>query len=232
LDNLIKLSLLRQTGAFREISALQNSKFIHFPHGCYLLALQAIHQRCAPRLLAYVRHTKDVLMANDPTLRDNCTGGAFPAVEFFLGNDESPPTLHDLDMMWSWRALTALGKYDARWGGELILWDEKKIFKFPPGATFLFPGRLIRYSFTQVRRSSSSEVNTTHFIQVRSGEMRYSFGQYAQAGLFRYVENRFMSEANFEATAWKLQRKARDRLRDARMVKALGMYSLLNEIYQ
>ncbi|KAJ7916472.1 hypothetical protein B0H13DRAFT_1609353, partial [Mycena leptocephala] len=170
-----------------------------------------------PRLLAYVRHTKDVLMANDPTLRDNCTGGAFPAVEFFLGSDESPPTLHDLDMMWSWRALTALGEYNARWGGELILWDEKKIFKFPPGATFLFPGRLIRYSFTQVRCSFSSE---------------YSFGQYAHAGLFRYVENGFMSEANFEATAWKLQREARDRMRDARMVKALGMYSLLNEIYQ
>ncbi|KAJ7983077.1 hypothetical protein DFH06DRAFT_977728 [Mycena polygramma] len=197
-DNLVELQSLQESAAIRDISRWQNT----------------VHQRFAPRLHAYMRYTKDALMANDPALRDNSTGGAFPAVEFFLGNDESPPTLHDLDMMWAWRALTALGEYDSRWGGELILWEEKKVFRFPPGSTFLFPGTLVRYSFTQVR----------------SGERQYSFSQYAQAGLYRYLENGFMSESVFDATAWRWQREARERVKDARMAKALGMYSQLSEL--
>jgi hypothetical protein len=163
-----------------------------------------------------VLQTKNSLLEHDSALRDNCTGGAFPAIEYFLGSDESPPRLDDLDMMWTWRALTSLGSYNARWGGELILWDEKKVIRFPPGATFLFPAAFMRYSFTQVR----------------AGETQYAFSQYAQAGLFRFVENGFMSEANFEATAWKGQKEAREKSREARMANALAMYSHINEIYE
>ncbi|KAJ7024363.1 hypothetical protein C8F04DRAFT_969087, partial [Mycena alexandri] len=165
-------------------------------------------RRFAPRLHSHLSATKDLLLDNDEWLRDNPTGGAFPAIEFFLGDDKSPPRLDDHDLPWAWRALTALGDYNPRWGGELILWEEKKVITFPPGATFLFPAAFTRYSFTQVR----------------AGEARYSVSQYAQAGLFRYVENGFLNEANFEAVAWKKQREARDRLRDARMTIALGMY--------
>jgi hypothetical protein len=173
-----------------------------------------LHEKFAPHLYSHLNATKDALLEHDWDLRDNCYGGAFPAVEFFLGSDESPPRLDDLDMMWGWRALTALGNYNPRWGGELILWDEKKVVKFPPGSTFLFPSTLIRYSFTQIR----------------DGESHYTFQQYAQAGLYRYVESGFRSEATFEATAWMEEREARDRLRDARMGTALAMYSQLEEL--
>ncbi|KAJ7810041.1 hypothetical protein B0H13DRAFT_1667755, partial [Mycena leptocephala] len=169
----------------------------------------------APHLHSHLSGTKDALLDNDEDLRDNCYGGAFPAVEFFLGSDESPPRLDDLDMPWAWRGITALGDYNPRWGGELILWDEKKVVRFPPGSTFLFPASFIRYSFTQVRE----------------GETHYTFGQYAQAGLFRYLESGCRSEAMFEATAWTAEREARDRLRDARMANALSMYSHLDEFY-
>ncbi|KAJ6463771.1 hypothetical protein C8R47DRAFT_992398, partial [Mycena vitilis] len=174
-----------------------------------------IHQRFAPRLHAHVGETKDALLEHDSSLRDNYTGGAFPSTEYFFGNEESAPRLDDLDMPWSWRALTSLGSYNPRWGGELILWDEKKVIRFPPGTTFLFPSSFIRYSFTHVRE----------------GEMQYAFSQYAHAGLFRFVENGFLSEANFEKTAWSAQKDVRDKVRDARMVNALGMYSHLDEIY-
>ncbi|KAJ7607458.1 hypothetical protein DFH06DRAFT_1018547, partial [Mycena polygramma] len=169
----------------------------------------------APRLYSHLDQTKDAVLENEWDLRDNCYGGAFPAMEFFLGSGESPPRLDDLDMPWAWRALTALGDYNPRWGGELILWEEKKVIKFPPGSMFLFPGCFIRYSFTQVRE----------------GEAQYTFGQYAHCGLFRYVESGFRSEAEFEASAWTAEREARDKLRDARMAMALGMYSHIDELY-
>ncbi|KAJ7625128.1 hypothetical protein DFH06DRAFT_1325210 [Mycena polygramma] len=198
-DNRVELAFLRHHKAFADISAWQN----------------VVHDKFAPRLRQYVQETKDALLTNDAALLD-CTGGAFPAAEFFLGSDESPPRMDDLDMPWGWRALTSLGEYNARWGGELVLWEEKKVVRFPPGATFLFPAAFMRYSFTQLR----------------AGETQYAFSQYAQAGLFRYVENGFMSEDNFEATAWRAQREERDKLRDTRMFRALGMYSHINEIYE
>ncbi|KAJ7483692.1 hypothetical protein B0H11DRAFT_1723218, partial [Mycena galericulata] len=168
----------------------------------------------APRLHSYVDQARETLLHHDPTLCDNITGGAYPSVEFYLGSPESPPRLDDLDMMWAWRALTALGVYNPRWGGELILWDEKKVIQFPPGATFLFPAAFMRYSFTQVRML----------------ERQYAFSQYAQAGLFRYIDNGFKSEMNFEATAWRAEYESRERAKDARVVRALGMYSLVNEV--
>ncbi|KAJ7838430.1 hypothetical protein B0H13DRAFT_1650755, partial [Mycena leptocephala] len=174
----------------------------------------ALYHGFAPRLYTHVEDTKSRVLGHDWTLRDNYPPGAFHASEWFLGADESPPRLDDLDMLWSWRALTALGRYNARWGGELILWEEKKVIKFPPGATFLFPAAFTRYSFTQVR----------------AGETQYAFSQYSHSGPFRYVENGFRCEANFETQAWKATREAREKMKDDRMAKALGMYSSLDEL--
>ncbi|KAJ7184782.1 hypothetical protein C8R46DRAFT_883310 [Mycena filopes] len=157
---------------------------------------------------------KESIFQHDPFLRYPWADSAFTAAEFFLGDQESPPRIDDLDAIWGWRALTALGDYDPHWGGELILWEEKKVIKFPPGATFLFPSSMTRYSFTQIR----------------AGESRFEFNQYAQAGLFRYAENDFLSEANFEAISWQKDRRERERAKNARMATALGAYGSLKEL--
>ncbi|KAJ7429110.1 hypothetical protein B0H11DRAFT_1769725, partial [Mycena galericulata] len=167
-----------------------------------------------PRLHGHVMATKKALLDHRLLfLRDTFAGSAFAASEAFLGSDESPPRLDDRDMLWAWRALTGLGRYDPDFGGEMILWDEKKVIKFPVGSTFLFPAAFMRYSFTRVH----------------PWERRFAFSQYLDAGLFRYVENGFLSEATFEATAWKSVREARDRIRDARMQTALGMLSHISD---
>ncbi|KAJ7075902.1 hypothetical protein C8R43DRAFT_910698, partial [Mycena crocata] len=57
----------------------------------------------------------------------------------------------DLEMLWGWRALTLLGSTRRDGGGELILWEEKKVIELPVGSTVLFPAAFTRYSFTQVR---------------------------------------------------------------------------------
>ncbi|KAJ7079322.1 hypothetical protein C8R43DRAFT_910182, partial [Mycena crocata] len=120
----------------------------------------------------------------------------------------------DLEMLWGWRALTALGKYASRWGGELILWEEKKVIELPVGSTVLFPAAFTRYSFTQVR----------------AGEYQYWFGQYAAVAPFRYFDNGFQSEQAFEDSAWKYTRLAREKRREARMATALGQYSTMSEL--
>ncbi|KAJ7429982.1 hypothetical protein B0H11DRAFT_1747426, partial [Mycena galericulata] len=169
----------------------------------------------APRLHTHVMATKKALLDYRLLfLRNAFSGSAFAATEAFLGSAESPPRLDDRDMLWCWRGLTGLGRYDPDHGGEIILWDEKKVIRFPVGSTFLFPAAFMRYSFTRVR----------------PWERRFAFSQYSHAGLFRYVENGFMSEATFEATAWRSVRDARDRIRDARMQTALGMFSHLSDV--
>ncbi|KAJ7100993.1 hypothetical protein C8R43DRAFT_907277, partial [Mycena crocata] len=172
-----------------------------------------IYRSHAPRVHAHVEQVKNRLLAHDSLLRDTYPG-AFHAAEWYLGSDESPPRLDDLEMLWGWRGLTALGKYSSRWGGDFISWEEKKVIEFPVGATILFPAAFTRYSFTQVR----------------AGEYRYAFCQYSQAAPFRYSDNGFKSEQEFEDSAWRRSREARDRRRDARMAMALGMYSTLSEL--
>ncbi|KAJ7698098.1 hypothetical protein B0H17DRAFT_927746, partial [Mycena rosella] len=114
----------------------------------------------------------------------------------------------DWDMMWAWRGLTALGHYDTDSDGELILWDEKKVITFPAGVMFLFPSAFMQYFFTRIAPWER---------------------QYSKAGLFRYAESGFMSEKNFEATAWQSAHEACNKVRDAHLATALNMYSPISE---
>ncbi|KAJ7159132.1 hypothetical protein C8R43DRAFT_1124764 [Mycena crocata] len=197
--NLIELACLCGKSAFNNIAEWQNG-------------LSVSNVRSTPTCAC--SHVKYQLLDHDRSLRDVFPGSAFHAAEWFLGNAESPPRLDHLEMLWSLRGLTVLGKYNPRWGGQLILWEEKKVIKSPPGSTFLFPAAFTRYSFTQVRAS----------------EYQYAFSQYSQAGPFRYVDNDFQSDQAFEDSAWRGTWEAHDRRREARRTIALGMYSTLSEI--
>ncbi|KAJ7617536.1 hypothetical protein DFH06DRAFT_1012556 [Mycena polygramma] len=200
---------------YSAIASWQNSKCLRIltPLGSKTHLVLALYRDFAPRLYDHVNGIKSDILNKDWTLRDNYPPGAFHASEWFLGGHESPPRLDDLQMLWSWRAFTALGNYNARWGGELILWEEKKIVKFPVGATFLFPSAFMRYSFTRIC----------------AGEEQFWFSQYSQAGVFRHLENGYRSEARFEGLAWTGTHRARDEMKDRRMETALGMYSNVND---
>ncbi|KAJ3805385.1 hypothetical protein F5876DRAFT_51931, partial [Lentinula aff. lateritia] len=52
-------------------------------------------------------------------------------------------------------------------GGQLIIWDLKLIFDFPPGSTILLPSALFRHSN----------------IPVQKGDKRVSFTQYTAGGI-------------------------------------------------
>ncbi|KAJ3830914.1 hypothetical protein F5878DRAFT_550075, partial [Lentinula raphanica] len=80
---------------------------------------------------------------------------------------------------------TALGNFDPDHGGHLVLWDLGYAIRFPPGATILIPSALLLHSN----------------LPIQPGEERYSFVQYSSAGIFRWVENGFMSDADFDSSA-------------------------------
>ncbi len=75
----------------------------------------------------------------------------------------------------------AIGDYNHKTGGHIFLWECKLIIEFPPGATILKPSAIV-----------------THFnMPVGGHETRCSFTQYAAGGLFRWVDNNFMTAATY-----------------------------------
>ncbi|KAJ7653364.1 hypothetical protein DFH06DRAFT_994472, partial [Mycena polygramma] len=172
----------------------------------------AIHHSFAPRLYNYTEHATDLIFKYDPNLRREFEG-IFPAAEFDLGELGSAPRLQDRDLLQGWRAVTALGTYNSRHGGDIVLWDEGWIIRFPPGFTILFPAALMRYSF----------------VDVLPGEKQYTFSQYTPAGLHRYITNGYRSDGHFERSASKLEMETRNSALRRRLETGVQQYSTLDE---
>lgn len=83
-------------------------------------------------------------MPNSHTAREPT---AFSRIDYCFATDGTPRR-QGSSYVPGMSALTALGNYDAT-EGEIILWAEKAVINFPPGATMLLP-RWMPYSFTAV----------------------------------------------------------------------------------
>ncbi|KAJ7732882.1 hypothetical protein B0H16DRAFT_1328511 [Mycena metata] len=84
-----------------------------------------------------------------------------------------------LNLPFRWCPITAFGDFDPTQGGHLVLWDLKLVIEFPHGSTILIPSATLAHSN----------------IPVAKTEYWVSFTQYSAGGLFRYVDNDFMTEA-------------------------------------
>ncbi|KAJ7608826.1 hypothetical protein DFH06DRAFT_1017486, partial [Mycena polygramma] len=196
LANLVELSLLLKDANIRDIAAFQNAIFESF----------------SPKMFAYCENAMDLIFKHEPDLRREYPG-AFAGCEFNLGDLGSAPRIHDRDLLHGWRALTALGKYDARYGGDLVLWDKGLIVRFPPGTTILFPAALMRYSF----------------VGVRDGEAQYHFAQFCSGGLFRYILNGYVNDALYESNASRREMAQMDIARRRRLDASVKMFSTIGE---
>jgi hypothetical protein len=120
-----------------------------------------------------------------------------------------------LNCPFGWCAIHALGSFDPKCGGHLILWDLKMAIEFPPGALILIPSALLAHSNTPVQ----------------PGETRSSFTQYCPGGLFRYVDNGFSTEKELEARD--PEEFARmSALKETRWKMGLGLFSKMDELVQ
>ncbi|KAG6847732.1 hypothetical protein H0H93_006289 [Arthromyces matolae] len=141
--------------------------------------------------------------------------GVYPCRSFNLGEQSvSYPHTDDANLAQSWCSITPLGSFDATKGGQLILWDLGLVVDFPSASTVLIPSALILHANTPIAPN----------------ETRYSIVQYAAAGLFRWVENGFMSEEAFLSRATKDQIKEHVEAREKRWGEAAKMFTNLEEL--
>ncbi|KAJ3777746.1 hypothetical protein FB446DRAFT_633391 [Lentinula raphanica] len=122
-------------------------------------------------------------------------------------------TIPHLDLknyMYGWCAVTALGDFDFRKGGHLVLWDLGVVVEFPPGWTMLIPSAYLYHSNTEIG----------------PGETRYSITQYTAGGLFRLVDDKGVPRINMT----KREVKASKKLQRERRTQALNRYITVDQL--
>jgi len=130
----------------------------------------------------YYADTLKALHDHNPSLKRIFPMSVFSATSYNLG----PRTVcfkHTdfANLSFGMCAVTALGDFDSKKGGHLILWECGLVIQFPAGSTILIPSATIAHSNALVGRN----------------ERRYSFTQYTAGGLFRWVENGFKKSTDF-----------------------------------
>jgi hypothetical protein len=139
----------------------------------------------APKLYAYYVERLGALHAHHPGLHRIFTSSVFSASSYNLG----PRTIcfrHTdfANLPFGWCAVTALGFFNPKKGGHLVLWECGLVIEFPPGSTVLIPSAIVSHCNLAISKS----------------ETRYSFTQYTAGGLFRWVENDFRTAVDYRAS--------------------------------
>ncbi|KAI0039585.1 hypothetical protein FA95DRAFT_1585250 [Auriscalpium vulgare] len=172
------------------------------------------HTNGSPRLYKHLDEVVIDICNNDPTLQKPFDKSIFPAATFNFGPGVATiPHRDSRNVPYGWCAVTALGNFDYKRGGHLILWDLKLIIEFPPGSTILFPSAVITHSNTAIQ----------------PGETRRSFTQHFAGSLVRWWTYGFRTEAAMEREDPDLAKKLKARA-GGRWEKVLGYFSKWAEL--
>lgn len=120
------------------------------------------------------------------------------------------------NLPFGWCAITALGDFDPKRGGHLVLWDLKVVIEFPPGSTIFIPSASLRHS------------NTT----IAKGETRYSFTQYSAGGLFRWVDQGFQKSPQYWGSLTREEHAAAREECNERWKMGIDLFSTLDSLQQ
>ncbi|KAI0689280.1 hypothetical protein C8T65DRAFT_588782, partial [Cerioporus squamosus] len=144
----------------------------------------------------YYEENMGRLRRADPSLRANWEPCVFAAATFNLG-PRSVARIHTDDKNFApgWCGIMALGNFDYRKGGHMVLWDLKLVIEFPPGTVMFIPSAILRHS------------NTT----IGEDEKRMSFTQFTAGGLFRWVDCGMQTQKNFFAKGGRHEKSGTDR---------------------
>ncbi|KAI9568137.1 hypothetical protein HD554DRAFT_2022563, partial [Boletus coccyginus] len=154
---------LRASKAMHRLAGFQNQAFKTF----------------FPEIHGYYEDKLWKLYRSSPQLRPPYETSIMPAAAYNLGPATvCLPHRDSANLSFGICAITALGRFNPKTGGHLVLRELGLVIEFPPGATVLIP----------------SAVLTHYNLKISEGETRYSFTQYAAGSLFCYVENGMRSE--------------------------------------
>jgi hypothetical protein len=151
-----------------------------------------------------------------PDLRRNFVKSIFPSATFNFGPNVWTFKHRDrLNCPFGWCAIQALGHFDPKLGGHLVLWELKLVIEFPPGSLVLIPSATITHSN----------------VPVQAGDSRVSFTQYCAGGLFRYVDNGFRTEAELAAANPGAYARMLE-MKKTRWQIGLGLFSTLDDLLE
>jgi hypothetical protein len=168
-----------------------------------------------PELHSYYANHLDALLANDPRLVRNYRSSVFASATVNFG----PRTLcfkhrDAANLPFGLCAITALGSFDHKRGGHLVLWECRLVIEFPAGSTVLIPSAVI------------SHCNTA----IDARESRYSFTQYSAGSLFRWVQHRFKLDNEYYSGLTEEEVEEDKKRNASRWAEGLSMLSVLDKI--
>lgn len=143
-----------------------------------------------PELHQYYAKMLEALHCHDSKLKNIFPGSMFATTMYNLGQWTICFEHKDFgNLAFGMCSIMALGDFDPRKGGHLILWGCELVIEFSPGATILIPSATMSHS------------NAT----MSEGEKWYSFTQYMARGTFCWVENGFQTSDRFQGSLTKVQ---------------------------
>ena len=172
----------------------------------------------APKLYQCYQQKMGALYKKHPELERTFTNSIWSTSTFNFG----PKTvcLDHIDfknLAFGMCAITALGNFDPKLGGHIILWDLKMVIEFPPGTTSIIPSAILRHSNTLIQEC----------------ETRMSFTQYTSGGLFRWVDYGFQGVSQLFAANKERKVELKAELEaegSARWQMGLGLFSTFKEL--
>lgn len=168
----------------------------------------------APRLYRYYADGLKSLLEKDALTYRPFTNSVWAAATFNFGPSTTCFKHNDTaNLPFGWCGITALGTFNPKRGGHLVLWDARRVVEFPPGSTVLVPSSTVAHSNVPIRR----------------GERRYSFTQYTSGAIFRWVEFGFQTVERHRAGLTKREREEEKLELQNQLEKGLGLFSTFEE---
>ncbi|KAL1699670.1 hypothetical protein EV121DRAFT_215799 [Schizophyllum commune] len=169
----------------------------------------------APKLHTFLRKNRRILRTQKPSLRHNFRASVWSATTVNYGPQTvCLPHKDFANLPWGWCPITAVGNYDYKRGGHLVLWELRLVIEFPPGSTIIIPSGLLTHSN----------------VPVGPNETRYSVTQYTAGALIRWIDQGFQTKEAFLATLSPEQRAEEAVKASTRYREGLAMFSTLAEL--
>lgn len=187
-------------------SFIQSTDLTHI-----VLVLPAAFQAYAPKVYRHYARETQALYEHDHTLHPPFKNSVFPAATFNLGPKcVCRGHVDATNVPYGWCMVCALGRFDHKKGGHLVLLEFGLVIDFPAGSVVLIPSSVVRHGNTPIAET----------------ETRFSFTQYCAGGVLRWVDHGFVPEWSL-LEAHRLEAYGRE---NERWHAALDMFSKLGEL--
>ena len=154
-------------------------------------------------------------MQRFPNLRRNFNKSVFTTAAFNFGPVACTVAHRDcMNCPFGWCAVQSLGQFDHTLGGHLVLDDLQLLIEFPPNSLILLPSAILTHANTAIQ----------------DGEVRASFTQYCAGALFRYVDNNFMTQAEYRESVSEEEFAAKMKEKETRWKNGLELLSTIQDL--